>query len=75
MPIKPYELPAHIKGYGANGTYDRNKYDPRFYDPITERIVASDGTYIDIAFSPPLNVPNTLLVSSFRRSLFFWLNN
>lgn len=49
MPIKPYELPAHIKGYGANGAYDRDKYDPRFYDPATERIVAADGTYVDIA--------------------------
>lgn len=49
MPIKPYELPAHIKGYGENGTYDRYKYDPRFYDPATERIVAADGTFVDIA--------------------------
>ncbi len=49
MPIKPYELPAHIKGYGANGLYDRDKYDPRFYDPATERIVAADGTFVDIA--------------------------
>ena len=49
MPIKPYELPAHIKGYGADGAYDRDKYDPRFYDPATERIVAADGTFVDIA--------------------------
>ena len=49
MPIKPYELPAHIKGYGENGLYDRDKYDPRFYDPATERIVAADGTFVDIA--------------------------
>lgn len=49
MPIKPYELPAHIKGYGAGGLYDRDKYDPRFYDPATERIVAADGTFVDIA--------------------------
>lgn len=49
MPIKPYELPAQIKGYGADGAYDRNKFDPRFYDPATERIVAADGTYVDIA--------------------------
>lgn len=49
MPIKPYELPAHIKGYGANGAYDRDKYDPRFYDPAKERIVAADGTFVDIA--------------------------
>lgn len=49
MPIKPYELPAHIKGYGADGVYDRDKYDPRFYDPATERIVAADGTFVDIA--------------------------
>lgn len=49
MPIKPYELPAHIKGYGANGAYDRDKYDPRFYDPLAERILAKDGTYVDIA--------------------------
>ena len=49
MPIKPYELPAHIKGYGANGAYDRDKYDPRFYDRLAERIVASDGTFVDIA--------------------------
>lgn len=33
VPIKPYELPAHIKGYGAGGRYDRNKYDPTFYVP------------------------------------------
>ena len=49
MPIKPYELPAHIKGYGANGAYDRDKFDPRFYDPLAERILAKDGTYVDIA--------------------------
>lgn len=49
MPIKPYELPTHIKGYGADGAYDRDKYDPRFYDPATERIVAADGTFVDIA--------------------------
>ena len=49
MPIKPYELPAHIKGYGANGAYDRDKYDPRFYDALAQRIVAADGTYVDIA--------------------------
>ena len=49
MPIKPYELPAHIKGYGENGLYDRDKYDPRFYDPATERIEAADGTFVDIA--------------------------
>ena len=49
MPIKPYELPAHIKGYGANGAYDRDKYDPRFYDPAAERILGADGTYVDIA--------------------------
>ena len=49
MPIKPYELPAHIKGYGANGAYDRDKFDPRFYDPLAERILAKDGTFVDIA--------------------------
>lgn len=49
MPIKPYELPAHIKGYGENGLYDRDKYDPRFYDPLAERILAKDGTFVDIA--------------------------
>ena len=49
MPIKPYELPAHIKGYGANGAYDRDKYDPRFYDALAQRIVAADGTFVDIA--------------------------
>lgn len=49
MPIKPYELPAHIKGYGAGGLYDRDKYDPRFYDPLAERILAKDGTFVDIA--------------------------
>ena len=40
MPIKPYELPARIKGYGANGAYDRDKYDPRFYDALAQRILA-----------------------------------
>ena len=49
MPIKPYELPAHIKGYGENGLYDRDKYDPRFYDALAPRIVAADGTFVDIA--------------------------
>ena len=49
IPIKPYELPAHIKGYGANGAYDRDKYDPRFYDALAQRIVAADGTFVDIA--------------------------
>lgn len=49
MPIKPYELPAHIKGYGADGAYDRDKFDPRFYDPLAERILAKDGTFVDIA--------------------------
>ena len=48
-PIKPYELPAHIKGYGADGIYDRDKYDPRFYDPVKERILGKDGTYVDVA--------------------------
>lgn len=48
-PIPPYKLPAGARGYGIGGAYDRESFDPRFYDPVTRRILGTDGTYIDVA--------------------------
>ena len=48
MPIPPYTLPAGATGYGPDGRYDKDRYDPRHFDAVNERIVAADGTYIDV---------------------------
>lgn len=47
-PIHPYTLPEGVKGYGINGVYDSNSFDPAFYDSKLERINAANGTYVDI---------------------------
>ena len=73
MPIKPYELPAHVKGYGLGGAYDRDKYDPRFYDPAKERILGTDGTYVDIATLTrhfPDGTSDTLAPATIRQWLY-----
>ncbi len=44
----PYKLPAYAKGYGPNGEYDKNKFDPRAFDAKSERIIGPDGTYVDV---------------------------
>lgn len=48
VPIRPYTLPAGAKGYGAGGEYDKNAFDPAFYDATRERITAANGTYVDV---------------------------
>lgn len=48
VPIHPYTLPTGAKGYGAGGAYDKNAYDPAFYDATRERINAANGTCVDV---------------------------
>lgn len=46
--MQPYKLPAGVRGYGPGGTYDANKFDPRYYDAANERLIASDGHWVDV---------------------------
>lgn len=46
--MQPYKLPAGVRGYGPGGTYDANKFDPRYYDAANERLIAPDGHWVDV---------------------------
>lgn len=48
VPIHAYTLPAGATGYGPGGVYDRNAFDPAFYNAAMERITAATGTYVDV---------------------------
>lgn len=49
VPTYAYKLPTGVKGYGPNGTYDKNAYDPRAFDAARERIMGKGGNYVDVA--------------------------
>lgn len=46
--MQPYKLPAGVRGYGPGGTYDANKFDPRYYDAANERLITPDGHWVDV---------------------------
>ena len=50
-PIKPYQLPLGVRGYGPDGAYDPQSLDPRYYDPVRARILGDNGVYVDVATS------------------------
>ena len=47
-PIKPYDLPAGVRGFGPGGRYDPHALDPRYFDAANERILADGGGYVDV---------------------------
>ncbi len=46
--VYPYKLPAGAKGYGPDGAYDKDCFDPRAFDAARERIIGTGGNYVDV---------------------------
>lgn len=46
--VYAYKLPTGVVGYGPGGAYDKDKYDPKAFDAALERIIGTEGHYVDI---------------------------
>lgn len=46
--VYPYKLPAGVKGYGPDGAYDKDCFDPRAFDAARERIIGTGDNYVDV---------------------------